>query len=319
MSYRLLETGFPSSDGIHNIYAEIYEPTSGEARAIVQLAHGMVDYTGRYAALAEYLAKSGIILAGHHHLGHGKSAKDDTELGFFAKKDGVGYLVRDMHRMNKLLRERYPSLPIILLGHSMGSFITRLYANKYPHTAAAVIIHGTAGPNPILPIGKFIVRVKSLLQGGSHRSKFVKRLAFMGYNSHFDKSEGAHAWLSRDTERVNVRDGDGFTNFTFTLSAYRDLFTMLGRSNSKAWFASYPKDMPTLIVSGDADPVGNYGKGPKYVYKKLLIAGASPITLKLYPEARHELFNETNREQIFADLVEWIGGAIKPRAEAESQ
>ena len=318
MNYRIIETSFPSSDAIHSIFAEIYIPTKAQPRGIIQLAHGMVDYTGRYTELASYLTARGYILAGHHHLGHGNSVTDPEELGFFAEKGGIDYLVRDMHRMNKLLREKYPTLPITVLGHSMGSFITRLYINKYPHTVAAAIIHGTAGPNPILPIGKLAVDIMTLFRGRRHRSAFIKKLAFMGYNSHFDKSEGAHAWLSRDTARVNVRDEDKFTSFDFTLSAYRDLFGLLGGANAKAWFSNYPKQLPTLIVSGDADPVGNYGKGPKYVYKKLLLCGASDVTLKLYPEARHELFNETNREEIFEDICAWLDKTITPITEEES-
>jgi alpha-beta hydrolase superfamily lysophospholipase len=128
----------------------------------------------------------------------------------------------------------------------------------------------------------------------------------MGYNSHFDKSEGMFAWLSRDTEALKPRETDTYANFIFTVSAYKDLFTMLDLCNRKSWFESYPTDLPTLIVSGDEDPVGQYGKGPKIVYKKLLMAGAKGISLKIYSGARHELFLETNRAEVFADLLVWL-------------
>ena len=198
----------------------------------------------------------------------------------------------------------YPSLPVFLLGHSMGSFLARLYANRHPHSIQGLIIHGTAGKNPVLPLGKLVVAVGKLFHGGRYRSSFVASLAFAGYNSRFPKEEGEHAWLTREISRVSSRDEDPFTNFTFTLSAYGDLFSMLGQANSATWFRAYPKELPTLIISGDADPVGAYGA--EYVYKHLLLAGSSAVTLKLYSDCRHELFNEINREEIFAYISEWI-------------
>ena len=109
---------------------------------------------------------------------------------------------------------------------------------------------------------------------------------------------------------VSSRVDDPATSFTFTVAAYGELFNMLGESNSKKWFAEYPKLLPTLIISGGADPVGNFGKGPDYVYKQLMMAGVDNVTLKIYDGARHELFNETNREEVFADMISWIEGAL---------
>ena len=133
----------------------------------------------------------------------------------------------------------------------------------------------------------------------------------MGYNSKFPKSEGKNAWLTRELSRVDCRDSDKKTNFTFTVSAYRDLFFAVGASNSKKWFSEYPTSLRTLIVSGDMDPVGNYGKGPTYVYKQLLVIGAEDIKLKLYEGARHELFNETCRDEVFSDTVQWLEETFK--------
>ena len=138
----------------------------------------------------------------------------------------------------------------------------------------------------------------------------LKNIAFSGYNSHFDKNEGKNAWLTRDGEAIKGHDDDEFSNFTFTVSAYRDLFTMLESCNRKEWFFEYPKSLPTLIVSGDEDPVGKYGKGPMYVYKRLLISGCEKLTLKIYSGARHELFLETNRQEVFAHLLSWLNENI---------
>ena len=310
MNYNFSDLTFPSKDGIHTIYAEIYTPKRRTAKGVVQLAHGMIDYVGRYKALADYLCGEGYILAGNHHLGHGKSVASADELGYFADEGGAGYVVQDMHTMNRLLRDEFPTLPIIVMGHSMGSFITRLYINKYPHSIKGAIIHGTGGPNRLLPFGKALVSLISKTHGKRYRSPLIKKLAFGSYNSKFPKSEGENAWLTRDVDAVSGRATDKYTSFDFTVSAYLDLFSMIGDCNSKAWFDSYPKELPTLIVSGDMDPVGNYGKGPDYVYKHLLISGCKSVGLKMYGGARHELFNETNKEEVFADLVGWLNGVI---------
>ena len=272
MNYTISSITFRSCDEKNTIHGRIYTPISGEIRGVVQLSHGMVDHTGRYEALADYLTKNGYVFAGNDHLGHGKSVSDDADFGFFAEKGGVDLVLRDLHAMNRILREKFPGVKPVIMGHSMGSFLSRLYVEKYPHTVSGHIIHGTGGPmGIILPLGKALVKTISLFRGKRYRSSFVKGIAF----------------------------------------AYYDLFTAVGSSNSKKWFASYPTDLPTLIMSGDMDPVGNYGNGPKYVYKHLLVRGVTDLSLKLYEGARHELFNETNRESIFADMTEWLSGIYK--------
>lgn len=294
---------FLSADGVHNIHAEIYTPEA-EPSAVIQIAHGMCDHIGRYKVLIEALLASGFAVCGSDHLGHGLSASAE-ERGYFAEKDGRHLVIEDLYSMNKIARERFPGKPVVILGHSMGSFLARLFVAKYPDAADAAIIHGTGGPNPLLPIAKLLAKTLMLFRGKKHRSKFLAALTFVGYNSKFPKEEGSSAWLSRDLELVRSL-ADERVGFVFTVSAYLELYRMLGESNSKKWFSEYPKEKPTLIVSGDMDPVGDYGRGPTFVYKKLMLSGAKDVTLKLYPGARHELFNETNRDELFRDLAAWI-------------
>ena len=308
MNYNFSETTYPSKDGIHTIYAEIYTPKLCEPRGIIQLSHGMIDHPGRYKRLAEFLTGEGYVFAGNHHLGHGKSVNSSEDLGFFGEESEVNTLLRDMHAFNKYLREKFPGLPLFVLGHSMGSFITRLYVNRYPHSLKGVIIHGTAGPNKILPLGKAVTSLIGFFRGNRYRSTLLQKLAFGSYNSKFPKSEGEFAWLTREVSLVADRKEDKFTSFIFTVSGYKDLFKMLGDCNKDKWFSDYPKELPTLIMSGAADPVGNYGKGPDYVYKRLLLAGCKSIDVKMYEGARHELFNETNREEVFSDILAWVKG-----------
>lgn len=306
MSYNFFEITFPSKDGVHTIHAELYTPKTRSAKGVVQLAHGMIDHVGRYKHLAEYLTGEGYILAGNNHLGHGKSAGNREDFGYFADEGGVDLVLRDMHTMNKYLRDTFPTLPIVIMGHSMGSFLARLYVEKYPHTIRGAVIHGTSGPNPLLPMGRAMASVVRVMRGPRYRSRLIKKLAFGTYNNKFPKAEGPDAWLTRDTKELAVRANDKYAKFTFTVSAYQDLFSMIGKCNRDAWFSEYPKELPTLIMSGDMDPVGNYGKGPDYVYKHLMISGCKSVEIKTYDGARHELFNETNRDEVFSDLVAWL-------------
>ena len=311
MNYNFNEYRFPSADGKNTIYAEIYTPKHAAPKGIVQLAHGMIDYTGRYTALASFLCEHGFIFAGHHHLGHGKSVGTDEDFGFFAERDGYKYVLEDINSMNKYLHKTHPDLPVILLGHSMGSFISRLYVAEHPTAVSGLIIHGTGGPNPLVGVGKLLSKLITSFYGARHRSELINNMAFGSYNKRYPKEEGHNAWLTRDLAKVADRDTNEFTSFKFTVSGYTDLFTFLASSNSKAWFKSYPKKMPTLVMSGDMDPVGDYGKGPAYVYKQLMINGASNVTLKMYEGARHELFNETNAEEVFHDILAWIEGVVR--------
>ena len=306
MNYNFSEITFPSKDGVHTVYAELYTPKICSAKGIIQLAHGMIDHMGRYNNLAQYLTGKGYILAGNNHLGHGKSAGAKDDLGYFADEGGVDYVLRDMHTMNRYLRNTFPTLPVVIMGHSMGSFLARLYVERYPHSIRGAVIHGTGGPNALLPFGMAVAWLVRKMRGPKYRSRLIKKLAFGTYNNRFPKSEGEDAWLTRDINEVKDRADDKYASFMFTASGYQDLFRMIRDSNSTAWFSEYPKELPTLIMSGDMDPVGNYGKGPDYVYKHLLISGCKSVDMKMYEGARHELFNEINRDEVFDDLLKWL-------------
>ena len=309
MNYLHKELTFPSSDGRNTIHAELFIPSDNKVRAVVQVAHGMMDYIGRYALMADALCASGIALCGNDHLGHGDSVATPEDYGFFASRDGYKYVIDDVKGMNDLIRKELPDLPVILLGHSMGSFISRLYSVRYPDSIDGLIIHGTAGPNPATGAGKLLVKLLRAVKGERYRSKFVCSLAAGGYNKGFDPAEGDGAWLTRDPSMVADRVGNPKNDFIFTLAAYEDLFNFLGDCNSKAWFKAFPAGLRTLVISGDTDPVGGFGKGVRYVYDNLKKNGAD-VELKLYEGARHELFNETNRDEVFADLIKWIEGIV---------
>ena len=305
MNYIHRDITFPSSDGKNTIHAELFVPSDNNIKGVVQISHGMMDYIGRYQGMADALCKAGFAIAGNDHLGHGDSVATPDDYGFFASKGGYRYVIDDVKKMNDLIRKEIPDVPVVLLGHSMGSFIARLYALDYRDSIDGLIIHGTAGPNPATGAGKLLVKILRAIKGERHRSRFVCSLADGGYNKGFDPAEGDGAWLTRDPSMVANRVGNPKNDFIFTLAGYEDLFNFLGNCNSSSWFRQFPKDLPTLVISGKEDPVGGFGKGVQYVYDNLAKNGAN-VELKFFEGARHELFNETNRDEVFSYLVAWL-------------
>ena len=310
MNYIHRDITFPSSDGVNTIHAELFVPSDNNVRGVVQISHGMMDYIGRYKLLADALCAKGFALAGNDHLGHGDSVKSAEDYGFFAGKNGYEYVISDVKKMNDLIHAEFPGVPVVLLGHSMGSFIARLYAIEYEDSIDGLIIHGTAGPNPATAAGLLLVKLLRAIKGERHRSKFICSLADGGYNKGFDPAEGPNAWLTRDPSQVADRIGNPKNDFVFTLAGYEDLFNFLGDCNGASWFRQFPSRLPTLVVSGENDPVGGFGKGVRYVYDNLKKQGAQ-VELKLYPGARHELFFETNKDEVFSDLARWVEGVCR--------
>lgn len=292
-----------SSDNKRDLACYIYVP-DGAVRGIVQISHGMCDYVENYALLAERLTAAGILVCGNDHRGHGNTAEDARDLGYFGSS-GITGVLHDLRRMNKFIRTKFPGVPLVLLGHSMGSFLARAYITEYPDTVDGAIIVGTAGFDNPARAGQMLATAIAKSRGGHYRSKLLYDMTFKGYNLRFP-GEGQFAWLSRDETAGKKFENDPTRNFIFTANGYAGLFSVLAAVSKPAWAQAYPKSLPTILMAGDMDPVGNYGKGPTAVYERLKAAGVQPIALKLYPGARHELHNERNKEEFFTDVLEWI-------------
>ncbi|MBQ9882181.1 MAG: alpha/beta hydrolase, partial [Synergistes sp.] len=223
---------FTSTEGKHEVHAVKWESDSIPKKGIVQLVHGMCEYIGRYNDFAEYLVNNGYVVVGHDHLGHGQTAKNREELGYFADNNGFKYLVEDVEKLRKLTHEEYPYLPYHILGHSMGSFVLRIYLTKYAAGLASATVMGT-GNNPpmVIKFGRKIA-ARGMKKNGTHyRSEFLNKMAFGSYNKKF-KNEGlAFAWLSRDRKNCEDYAVDPFTQFIFTLKAYDDMFIGLSYLN----------------------------------------------------------------------------------------
>lgn len=278
----------------------------GEVRAIVQLSHGMVEFIDRYKPLAEDLAGRGILVTGHDHLGHGGSIRTKDDYGYFAEPDGNRAVLDDLHAMTTLTKQLYPGVPYFLLGHSMGSFYARQYLCEYGAELDGAILMGTGyQPKALVTLARTVCRMLAVFFGWQHRSKLVRDLSFLGYNKGLE-GRTPHDWLNRDPAEVDKYRADERCMFTFTLNAYYSMFTGILRLYDPDFLNRMPKDLPLLFLAGDADPVGEQGKGVQRAIDSLKAVGVQNITQKFYPGARHELLVELNRQEVFADIGNWL-------------
>ncbi|MBE6597579.1 MAG: alpha/beta hydrolase [Ruminococcaceae bacterium] len=304
-TYTLEEGRFPSSRAGEEIAYYIHRPIC-ETLAVIQVVHGMCEHIGRYEEFAHHMAKYGIAVCGHDCLGHGKTARSSEELGFFGSEGGVDLLLGDISKMREITMKEFSGLPVIILGHSMGSFLTRLYLSRNPSDYSGAIISGTAGFNMPAGAGKILARIISALRGERHRSKLLYSLSIGSYSKKFPKGSPALLWLSGDENIRNAYEKDEFCTFRFTSRAYCDLFDVLSKISKKDMAKKMPKDIPIMLLSGDQDPVGNFGKGVTALYCSYLDAGMGNVTLKLYEGGHHEMLNELCRYKVYADLIAWI-------------
>ena len=298
---------FTSHEEKTQIAGYFYTPAEGEPRALIQLSHGMCEYVCRYEPMFEVLCRAGFAVCGNDHLGHGSSGAD--HFGFFAEKKGWECVLQDLYVMNTLGHKKYPGIPCFLLGHSMGSFFARWYGEKYRDTIDGLIISGTGGPSPMMPVGKALSGFLSKVKGPDRVSKLMVSLSTGSYGKHYGEDD-PNCWLTRDREIWGKYNDDPRCSFCFTSSAYHDMLTAHVHVNSKKWASALDPNLPILIYSGEDDPVGDFGKGVRKVDEMLRAAGVKDVTLHLYPGARHEMHHETNKEEMFADLIGWIEAHI---------
>lgn len=299
---------FSSSDGIHKIHGILWRPEDdGSIKGVLQIIHGMVEYIERYDEFASFMCENGYAVAGEDHLGHGYSVNSSDEYGYFAEKNGMNYIVEDNYRLKKHMEREFEGKPYFILGHSMGSFITRLFIMKYSSEINGAVIMGTGNQPPFLAsCGRLLTEAISLFKGKNFRSEFVNKLAFGAFNKKFEPARTTMDWLTKDEIIVDKYMADERCTFIFTLSGYRDLFSAVAEIGKTENIRKTREDLPILIVSGEKDPVGGFGKGVKAVYDKFTAAGLKNVRLKLYEDDRHELLNETDRKTVFEDILSWI-------------
>lgn len=313
------ELYFDSRDGESRIHAVRWMPEPQKAVVcVVQIVHGMAEYVERYEELAEFLTDRGVVVTGEDHLGHGKSVGEKGVYGYFCEQDPATVLVRDVHRLKKMTQELYPDVPYVILGHSMGSFITRNYMYRYGTGIAAAVVMGTGMQSAAaLGISKVIAGTQKAFCGAGHVSRLIDKLAFGSYNRRIGDARTPFDWLSRDGERVDRYIADPLCGFVFTVNGFGALFELISRLHRRENLERIPKNLPVYMVSGTSDPVGGYGRGVRRAYDSLREAGLENIELKLYEGGRHELMNETNRAEVMQDIYEWLEKTVLSRTERQ--
>ena len=301
---------FQSSTGRTSIHALKCVP-DGKPRAVVQIAHGIAEHIDRYRPFMEFLADNGFVAAGNDHLGHGKSIRVPEEQGFFAEKDGWWRVVDDMDKLHDIMSNEYPELPYVLFGHSMGSFLTRTYLIKHPDKYDGVILSGTGHQSPALVLGgNAAASVMAKLNGAMGDGTKLDSLAFGSYLSKIANPRTKFDWLSRDAEQVDKYIADPLCGFVGKIGLYRDMMQGIKFITDKKNIAQMNKEKPVYFMSGDGDPVGDYGKGVERAYKAFCDAGLHDVFMRLYPGGRHEMLNETNKEQVYQDILNWLNEKI---------
>lgn len=307
MSIEIKKIKVLSSDGIHMLAGIVYIP-DGDIKGLYHVVHGMTEHIGRYDRFMRDMAECGYICFGYDNLGHGYTANDKSELGYIAKRRGWDLLARDVKVFSDAMREEYgKALPYYLMGHSMGSFIVRLSAEKYV-APDRLIIMGTGGPNPAASAGLAVIGIIKLFKGGRHISKLIDKLAFGSYNKKFtDNDANNSSWLTTDMSVRKKYWQDEFCTFKFTVSAMGDLIRLMKYCNRGAWFKNISDILPILLVSGEDDPVGNYGQGIIYVAENLKKEGKNASYI-LYKGARHEILNDFTYEDVKRDILSFVEG-----------
>ncbi len=304
------EFSFLSSNGTNTIRGIKIYPETGPYKGILQISHGMVEHYDRYIDFMEYMAGEGFVVYMHDHLGHKHSVDSDEQLGYFAPQNGYIHVLRDLLHTAQMAKSEYSDLKLYLLGHSMGSFFARVFAQAHGDVIDGVLISGTGGPNGAAGAAVKIIKVLKKLKGDKHRSDFIRNLAFGKYLDKIENPDTASDWITRDKEIVKQYVADKYCQFNFTLNGYENLMEIIGLCNADKTFENTRKDLPIFIFSGSMDPVGDFGMGVMRVFECYKKAGCSDVEVKIYDGGRHEMLNEINRQEVYNDVKNWLVSKI---------
>lgn len=291
-----------------NVYVKKWYQADQQPKAIVQLSHGMVEHIQRYDDFAQFLVTNNIFVYGNDHRGHGKTGERQGQLGYFSDHDGFKKVAEDLHEITQIIKEKYPTVPLFLFGHSMGSFLARKYIQSYSHEIDGVILSGTGFfPSFTTKLGKSLAR----LLPAEKESHVMNHIAFGSYQTKIKNVQTDFDWLTRDRQAVQTYLDDPSTGYVPTARFFYDLMDGLGTIHRKKANETIRKDLPILFMSGEADPVGDYSKGIWKVANLYHQMGIKHIKVMLYIEGRHELLNELNKTEVYEQTFEWMNALLQ--------
>jgi len=278
-----------------SINAYIVEPT-GKAKGVIQIIHGMQEHATRYEHFMQYLAKNGYVAFASDLRGHGESLIGDGKYGF-GEKDIFEEIIQDQQIIFKYLKNKY-KLPIYVFGHSFGSFITQRFMQVNPEIKKFVVCGTTNGSKMLYKFGKLISNLYLTKKSKNKSAKLIESMSLKSYSKKFERGN----WLSRNESVWDKYQSDPLCGQSFPVSFYQSMFRNMTALNRGIKLVR--QDAKILLIAGTQDPVGNYGKYVTSLYEKYMKAGKD-VQIKLYEGARHELLNEINSNEVYADVLKF--------------
>lgn len=275
-----------------------------EVKGIIQISHGMAEHKERYYELMEYLTKEGFVTIINDHRGHGKSIKDENDLGYFYDETS-DFIVEDLKQITEYIKDKYKNKEVILLGHSMGSLVVRKYIKKYDNLINKLIICGSPSKNNLVNLGLLLTKIIKIIKKDKYRSKLINNITFASYNKNFDKKE-KFSWLTTTKEELDKNNEDKLCGYIFTINGFINLFKLTKEVYKLNDYEVNNKNLNILFIQGDKDPViGNIKKWNKSInYLKQI--GYKKISSKLYKNYRHEILLDKCKKEVYKDILKFI-------------
>lgn len=286
----------------------IYWLPDGETKGIIQIAHGVTEYIERYKSFAEYFTKKGYIVIGNDHIGHGKSIVEGSKPMYFGPEGSWNYAVQDVKTCMDIAKQKFPNIPYILIGFSLGSFLVRTLLIDNPNEKIdKVILIGTGQMSEIpIKIAKMMANSEAKKYGEENSTPNIHNLTFGTYNKIFKPNRTEYDWLCANEEALDEYIKDENRGSDFSAGLFRELLNGMLYTGKVKNIEKMKKDTPILLLSGEMDPVGDCGKGVEMTFKALRKAGVNNVTIKLYPGDRHDILHEKDKDNIYLDIEKWI-------------